>query len=1097
MAEVAPVHGSQPLIIDLNEPQAPMDERRFSTPARIEGPHTDAREDKMGAEGAFPSVRKTYWRSASWTPGRGGRSSLQRTASGKATGLQRANGKVLPEDAGGGKGKGLRIQVDNGWKGDVEVIKLSGGEDSGPTTGGGSQKPGSRPPRGMHLDLGALQMGNPVAEPTEIQARRTKFAYFEKHCSRVAEHVYLGSDVVARSREILRESGITHVLNCVGFVCPEYFAGELVYKTLWLQDIPGEDLVSILYDIFDYLEDVRTQHGRVLVHCCQGVSRSTSLVIAYLMWRDNRSFDETFRDVKAVRGTANPNMGFACQLLQWQKRITWGPDGEPPPHSGRMYRVAPHSTYSPLHLVPKPVGKLRGSELDRRGVFVVDASSGQVFVWVGQGAPHSMAEAGGRIAAQLVRYERAKGPVTVVRQGQEGAEFWAVMSAGGGDEASEERGQELDAGKVQRRESRPVEVDRDEGGSEGDTSTANPGANPDGPVEVGTLPAYDADYELFRRAESGEIKMATPGSSVLPGATKPMSPTKIAKEDQKQSGVSGAPSPRGEPILRTAVRTEDPSTAPDQSSKARRDQPGGNGQTAPETKLTSPPNRKQAQPDVFVPSVSRSYPVSTLPPPSPSLPPPNKRSKSPTTTETAAQSADVLSPPPPSPSSSMGSFYKQHRVLSPRPGLDLSEPKPRKSPSNLGPRADSSGGDAATPRRRSLLSEEKAGAAEATRSMEWGLAKDAGKESGGQTPRQMWPPVSEVRQAHSSFAISPNFGGSERAWTVPESPRVVRRTSFPGFAVSGSQHPESPGMRPARNEEARPALPGGVATPESDPKDENEQEAERSVDERRESAASGEEGKGEPNPREETQSSELGESRASDGSESRGADSWAKRRPGLQIPGVESVKVDVAPVSPVGLLPGAEVLSPGVSEETDDLVTERIPPTAKKLELLAGGGELVESRDSPMDVDRRQFRERGRATPVNRARGEEKAEVEGGPRLFEAPLFEEVEMFDTDDLHSESAYVLLVNSDGASDGGKGRDMFVWLGADYLKQGDDRRISTGSAMSTDSTAEEEEFKDGGSIGEDFVRRNGLPSETPFVVVTEGKEPDEFWSHFVNG
>lgn len=111
MAEVAPVPGSQPLIIDLNEPQAPMDERRFSTPARMEGPHTDAREDKVGAEGAFPNVRKTYWRSASWTPGRGGRPSLQRTVSGKAPGVQRANGKVLSENAGGGKGKGLRIQV--------------------------------------------------------------------------------------------------------------------------------------------------------------------------------------------------------------------------------------------------------------------------------------------------------------------------------------------------------------------------------------------------------------------------------------------------------------------------------------------------------------------------------------------------------------------------------------------------------------------------------------------------------------------------------------------------------------------------------------------------------------------------------------------------------------------------------------------------------------------------------------------------------------------------------------------------------------------------------------------------------------------------
>ena len=32
-------------------------------------------------------------------------------------------------------------------------------------------------------------------------------------------------------------------------------------------------------------------------------------------------FEEAFRRVKAIRGVASPNMGFACQLLQWQKRV--------------------------------------------------------------------------------------------------------------------------------------------------------------------------------------------------------------------------------------------------------------------------------------------------------------------------------------------------------------------------------------------------------------------------------------------------------------------------------------------------------------------------------------------------------------------------------------------------------------------------------------------------------------------------------------------------------------------------------------------------------------------------------------------------------
>lgn len=113
MADVAPPPGShKPLIIDLNEPQSSEDEtaeRRLSLPGRLEA---SLDEDTAGLEGAFPNVRKAYWRSASWTPARAGRPTLQRTMSGKAPGFYRANGKLSTEqDSNLGKGKGLRIQV--------------------------------------------------------------------------------------------------------------------------------------------------------------------------------------------------------------------------------------------------------------------------------------------------------------------------------------------------------------------------------------------------------------------------------------------------------------------------------------------------------------------------------------------------------------------------------------------------------------------------------------------------------------------------------------------------------------------------------------------------------------------------------------------------------------------------------------------------------------------------------------------------------------------------------------------------------------------------------------------------------------------------
>ncbi|KAL9351622.1 hypothetical protein Peur_054302 [Populus x canadensis] len=255
--------------------------------------------------------------------------------------------------------------------------------------------------------------------------KKDRIAFFGKECSKVAEHVYLGGDAVAREREILKQNGITHVLNCVGFVCPEYFKADFVYRTLWLQDSPSEDITSILYDVFDYFEDVREQGGRVFVHCCQGVSRSTSLVIAYLMWREGQSFDDAFQYVKAARGIADPNMGFACQLLQCQKRVHAFPLS--PSSLLRMYRIAPHSPYDPLHLVPRMLNDPSLSALDSRGAFIVHIPS-SIYVWIGKNCEAIMERDARGAVCQIVRYERALGPIIVVKEGEEPAYFWDAFS---------------------------------------------------------------------------------------------------------------------------------------------------------------------------------------------------------------------------------------------------------------------------------------------------------------------------------------------------------------------------------------------------------------------------------------------------------------------------------------------------------------------------------------------------------------------------------------------------------------------------------------------------------------------------------------------
>lgn len=300
--------------------------------------------------------------------------------------------------------------------------------------GGSPSAAAGRPAVG--LDLASLRDnsqggddGNPppaAGGKSELEARREKFAFFETHCSPIVDGVYVSGEAVARDRAVLDACGITHVINCNAFVIPNYHerppsaaadtppALPLRYKTLWLQDAPGEDVASVLFDCFDFIRDCVDSGGRVLVHCSQGVSRSVSVVVGFLMWRDDEAYERAFARVKEKRGVANPNMGFACQLLQWRRRVERETERDRP-SPARMYRIAPHSPHDPRYLVAKPVDEEEGSSrpvgvgpgadadankdakqnapqtlfdawsrrLDDRGAFVVAAPSGECHVWVG------------------------------------------------------------------------------------------------------------------------------------------------------------------------------------------------------------------------------------------------------------------------------------------------------------------------------------------------------------------------------------------------------------------------------------------------------------------------------------------------------------------------------------------------------------------------------------------------------------------------------------------------------------------------------------------------------------------------------------------
>ena len=59
----------------------------------------------------------------------------------------------------------------------------------------------------------------------------------------------------------------------------------------------------------------------VLVHCHRGVSRSATVVIAYMMKCKNVGMIEAFNLVKLQRPVIDPNFGFLIQLQSFEEQM--------------------------------------------------------------------------------------------------------------------------------------------------------------------------------------------------------------------------------------------------------------------------------------------------------------------------------------------------------------------------------------------------------------------------------------------------------------------------------------------------------------------------------------------------------------------------------------------------------------------------------------------------------------------------------------------------------------------------------------------------------------------------------------------------------
>ncbi|KAF7366183.1 Dual specificity protein phosphatase 12-like isoform X1 [Mycena venus] len=137
----------------------------------------------------------------------------------------------------------------------------------------------------------------------------------------ILPNLFLGSEAGARNLEMLRKRGITHILTVMVDPVPRgATAAEDGFRRMQIpvQDWPDQELMTYFKDANNFIDAARvTAQEAVLVHCYQGVSRSATIVAAYLMASHPPLHDDdsaALAFLRARRPIVHPNSGFLAQL---------------------------------------------------------------------------------------------------------------------------------------------------------------------------------------------------------------------------------------------------------------------------------------------------------------------------------------------------------------------------------------------------------------------------------------------------------------------------------------------------------------------------------------------------------------------------------------------------------------------------------------------------------------------------------------------------------------------------------------------------------------------------------------------------------------
>ncbi|CAF1322150.1 unnamed protein product [Didymodactylos carnosus] len=136
------------------------------------------------------------------------------------------------------------------------------------------------------------------------------------------DFLFLGNFDHACDVEQLHSLGIKHILTVCDESLNETILNNFNVFHINLRDLSETNIKEHFQSTNDFLRTCYSKNEKVLCHCHAGISRSATVVLAYLMKYHSYTFEQAYYYLSEKRIIICPNIGFLKQLVEYEHDLS-------------------------------------------------------------------------------------------------------------------------------------------------------------------------------------------------------------------------------------------------------------------------------------------------------------------------------------------------------------------------------------------------------------------------------------------------------------------------------------------------------------------------------------------------------------------------------------------------------------------------------------------------------------------------------------------------------------------------------------------------------------------------------------------------------